>query len=575
MSSSVNFAPLGSRDAARIWRLQRRLFPRPLRDELAEVRDILQNTEEYAICNMSFGVFDNGRMVGYVFAYIESESLFHEREEEVVYLKEIGLLPGHEGKLSRIWAKLFQLWLAYSPGLALEAHAVDDLAAYWKRGVRTFRHYGVSISEKAGSADNGGPDYRLLRLDVRKETLRLLDCAASLPAPVYEHDNGVTATVITDVRQWQTIRSDWARLLEKTHDANVLQSFDYVRIWWKYFGFWNDLRIVVLRLGEDIVGIVPLMREHFKVMKRPVRKLLFITSPMEMNRPKLLFGGKHRLCAPAFLGYLHSSADEWDVLDLDEQLWSKETEEIRANLERAKYLVADSETLCPYIDIQGEWKEYFSGLSSRMRSNVRRVRRRLAEHGAVAVRQFSEWPALNEALNAHCEVESRSWKAENDLGLGSDGPLNRFYHGLAKSFGSRGCFELRTLDCDGRSIASTFGIGGLGEFHSLRIAHDRAFDRCSPGTILESYEIEELFSSEFSRYEFIGSFLTNKLRWTSTVHRTRNIHAYKRTPRLALFFWTFFVFKRKVKVLLTKIGQLERVDRLLKKWNGNPFLGVR
>jgi len=35
-------------------------------------------------------------MVGYVFAYVETESLFNQREEEVIYIKEIALLPGYE-----------------------------------------------------------------------------------------------------------------------------------------------------------------------------------------------------------------------------------------------------------------------------------------------------------------------------------------------------------------------------------------------------------------------------------------------------------------------------------------------
>jgi hypothetical protein len=69
----------------------------------------------------------------------------------------------------------------------------------------------------------------------------------------------------------------------------------------------------------------------------------------------------------------------------------------------------------------------------------------------------------------------------------------------------------------------------------------------------------------------MGSFLSNKLRWTSTVIETRNIHVYQRRPRLILFFFIFFVFKRKVKAVLKKSGQFEKADRFLSRFKNNPF----
>jgi hypothetical protein len=69
----------------------------------------------------------------------------------------------------------------------------------------------------------------------------------------------------------------------------------------------------------------------------------------------------------------------------------------------------------------------------------------------------------------------------------------------------------------------------------------------------------------------MGSFLANKLRWTSTILATTNIHVYQAQPRLRLFFFVFFVFKRRVKALLKKSGQFDRVDRLLGRFRNNPF----
>jgi len=54
MQQPVYFAPLGSKDARRISRLQKKLFARALTEPEHEIRQILRNTEEYMVCNLRF-----------------------------------------------------------------------------------------------------------------------------------------------------------------------------------------------------------------------------------------------------------------------------------------------------------------------------------------------------------------------------------------------------------------------------------------------------------------------------------------------------------------------------------------
>jgi hypothetical protein len=206
-----------------------------------------------------------------------------------------------------------------------------------------------------------------------------------------------------------------------------------------------------------------------------------------------------------------------------------------------------------------------------MRSNVKRMRRHIASFGETTIRTVNSWPALETALNLHCEIEERSWKAQANLGIADDKSHYFFYQGLAKAFGQHHSFEVRILECGGKPLASTFGIRRDNVFQSLKIAHDKDYDKLSPGTALESYELEDLFKQKVSRYEFMGSFLANKLRWTSTAYETVNIHIYRRQPRLALFYFIFFVLKRRLKAVLEKIGQFDNVDRFLGKFKNNPF----
>jgi CelD/BcsL family acetyltransferase involved in cellulose biosynthesis len=207
-----------------------------------------------------------------------------------------------------------------------------------------------------------------------------------------------------------------------------------------------------------------------------------------------------------------------------------------------------------------------------MRSNINRLRRKLANEGEINIRKVEKWPDLQRSLETYCEIEERSWKTEKNLTISGDKCSYFFYRALAKAFAAGGGgFQLRVLECDGKPLASTFGIAREGIFQSLKIAHDRNYDELSPGTLLESYELEELFAEPLTRYEFMGSFLSNKLRWTTTVYQTRNIHVYRRQPRLVLFFFVFFILKRHVKTFLKRTGLFDKVQIYLGRFNSNLF----
>ncbi len=545
--------------------MQKRAFAPEFQEGLSEITEILVNTEEHMVCNLSFGVFDGTKMVGYVFAYVEDKSLYYNRIEDVIYVKEIVLLPGYERLMRKLFTKLQAQRSAFAPKLPYEAHVVDEALRNWQRLVRMFRHYGLKTSSKRDCTDSDDSKYNILRFDRDITAAKPARRATPLPDSSYYSYGELSITMVTDPGQWLSLKSDWSVLLHNTDDSNVFQSFDYLWQWWKFNGIWNDLKIIVFRRGKAVVGIVPLMAEYFDVYGKTLRKWMFMTAPMEMSRPKLIFGRHGAECIPAFIAYLERIKDEWDVIDIDEQMPGDATNHLRNELASRNYRVAESETLCPYIRVDGDWKGFLAARTKKMRSNINRLRRRIVEVGEVSVDVENQWPNLQRAMDQFCDVESKSWKPEKMLDISSNKESYFFYYALAETLGRSGNFELRTLKCGGNFVSSTFGIRSDGVFQSLKIAHDKDFDRYSPGTVLESYEIEDLIGAGLSHYEFMGSFLSNKLRWTSTVFRTSGFHVYQRQPRLALYFFVYFVLKRKVKKILRKTGQFERAEKYVEK----------
>jgi len=80
MLNFVHFAPICSKGAKRIQRLQKQLFPCEQTESIAKNREILPNTEPHLVCTLSFDVFQDAAIIGYVIAYVDTESPFYDEK---------------------------------------------------------------------------------------------------------------------------------------------------------------------------------------------------------------------------------------------------------------------------------------------------------------------------------------------------------------------------------------------------------------------------------------------------------------------------------------------------------------
>ncbi|TVQ55532.1 MAG: GNAT family N-acetyltransferase [Rhodobacteraceae bacterium] len=136
--------------------------------------------------------------------------------------------------------------------------------------------------------------------------------------------------------------------------------------------------------------------------------------------------------------------------------------------------------------------------AARSRDTVRRkerLARALAREGAVTMRMIDAPPAtVAEALEAHMAAEKTSWKASGGELLTARAEIAAFYRTLARRFGAEGAFVLAQMRIDGRLVAGIIGLRGGGGLVGLKIFHDSAFDRFSPGWLMMRHWVRFGFS---------------------------------------------------------------------------------
>lgn len=134
--------------------------------------------------------------------------------------------------------------------------------------------------------------------------------------------------------------------------------------------------------------------------------------------------------------------------------------------------------------------------SSKHRKELRRLRKRLADHGAVVSEWLEPGASVDDWLRELCDLEASGWKARAGTALACDPAHLRFFRAAAREAHRRGRLELGRLRAGEQVIASKLNfVSGRSGF-AFRIAFDERFARYSPGVLLEVDAMDRFFASD-------------------------------------------------------------------------------
>lgn len=510
--------------------------------------------------DLSFGMFKGEELVGYLLCFGLEPSHFPQyKGEYVVYIDDITVLPKHR----RLSFRLLTVWYAAMrkkfPESALEAHVLEEGRELWQRHNKMLTSGGLDfqLCEDTGQEIAGQRRYRIRwrQVDYATDRPDYSTHLASLPGKTYRI-NGEEYSVrqLQRERDWLIYEGVWDSLVKQSTAHNLFQGYDFLRHWWQHFGHRADLFILFICKGEELIGIAP-----FNILKRKIRGLTFkevgfIGSPFEVDRPRLIMARDEAEGVQAVVRYLGNNKKAWDLLQIFEQLKDDSLVLMKQTFRDCGLWVGAKESsVCPYLDCNVEWDAFLAERSRKFRKNLRAAERKLESQGNLHYRVYREWLDIEEQLAVYCDIEGRSWKASQGVGIVKTPQCLAFYYSIAEAFAEKGDFCMRVLTLDEKPIAATFGIYFDEVFYSLQITHDKAYKNASPGTYLESLELQECFAEEGCReYDFLGGFLNNKSRWSSTARLTESLHVYQRSPLMTLVYMRHFVINSFLEPILCK-----------------------
>ncbi len=352
--------------------------------------------------------------------------------------------------------------------------------------------------------------------------------------------------IITRIEDLEPYRVEWGRLLSVTPHASWFQSFSWFEMRWKH-RLETDvaLKVLMVKAGDRLIGIVPLVVQKRATALGSVRKLRFPVENWCSYYGAL--GVDPEMIMSEAAGYFRDSknpgAEGFDLIEFtnlpdyraENGAPSSSPEPILTGLPSGRHEVLEcSEVAMLYLE--GDWESYWESRKAQKnrRRNVERCARRLGELGEVTYLRSRPEPgsAPDWSLYESCEkLASMSWQdglvGGHTLHHEAVKPFLRDVHEAAVKDGGS---DLTLLMLDGRPVAFTYGYYFQGYVDLMRVGFDPALAKFAPGNVLWTRLIEDSYALGDKILDYGPSCLDYKKFWMTSLEQTYQVIEYGSSP---------------------------------------------
>ena len=266
------------------------------------------------------------------------------------------------------------------------------------------------------------------------------------------------------------LRSEWNDLAARAGD--ILCSYDWCEVWWKYFSRWRQLEIHTLHDGPRLVAVLPLFRETIRPGGVRLRVVWVVGCDYTVHTVGLAI-------EPAYAeGFTQMVLDRlgqngpWDIFQIHSlrsyaAVCEKVGEACANHTDVQTVIIGRRDIWCTLLDLPGTYEAFLASLSGNARNDTRRRERRLREHHQVEVETVVRPEQVQPAMDALIRLHQSYWTHKGQPGQLRELPVQQFHRELAQRLVATGQLVLLMLKVDGQIGAATYGYRFGRQTHGL------------------------------------------------------------------------------------------------------------
>jgi CelD/BcsL family acetyltransferase involved in cellulose biosynthesis len=330
---------------------------------------------------------------------------------------------------------------------------------------------------------------------------------------------------INRIDELASFRASWHALLAATPRASFFHTLEWFEVYWEHYGKGQKLRGLVVSKGGGPIGIVPLVVRTESTRVGPVRVLTYPLHDWGSFYGPI--GPKPYETLAAGLAHVRRTPRDWDLLELRWIDAGGVEADLTALAMRAAGLQAQGTVWdrTAVVEIDGSWRAYLAGRTSKWRNNLRRTERKLAGLGRVEHLRYRPLGQAHGEVDPRwdlydlCEETARqSWQGSSTTGttLSHDAvrPFLRASHAAAAKAGA---VDLNLLLLDGQPLAFAYNYHHRGEVYGLRAGFDATRSPEGAGTLLWARALRDSFRRGDRLYDLGAGYVASKRRFLTRV----------------------------------------------------------
>jgi len=325
----------------------------------------------------------------------------------------------------------------------------------------------------------------------------------------------LNVTILEEIKEFAALEEQWEELYRSCPAATPFQSWAWLYSWWEHFEEGYELRVVAVRSGSLLVGVLPLMLQR----RFGVKRLLFIGTGETDYLDLLVREGWEREVTEAGVRSLRQLG-HWQVADLQELRPEALAWGLFSGWEGPR--IRRWQINCPIIGAK-PWDEVLARLSKNLRSTARRAVRRAEKDGVR--RELVEAEDAEEAAHRLVALHREAWRGREIDPNNLTETYESYMVAAMRRMIARRLGEIGEYRRDGEVIISHFVIFGRNFIGAYVLgATQEAMKRYQVSTL----EIWSLLSEALGRKDDYIDMLRGeelyKMRWSDRlIHNHRII----------------------------------------------------
>jgi len=245
----------------------------------------------------------------------------------------------------------------------------------------------------------------------------------------------VQVELFDNFEELASMQPEWDNFVAST-GCEIYLTYDWCRLWWKYYGKKRNLSILVFRSAGDLVAIIPLFFEKIWLGPAWIRAAKLVGTDSSITTVSLPISSPHLAdVISRFRSYLDDC--NCDIIHLGpfsgKYKYQAHIKELCQQFFRDSYLVQSiNSNVQTYFELPGTYDEFLAGLTKRERGEIRRNYRAAAKAFAgeaqSVVSLFASQRNFQNMFDDFVRMHQAHWQSIGKAGHFADWPRAIEFH---------------------------------------------------------------------------------------------------------------------------------------------------